>query len=88
VEGADLADWLLVGRKERCTPIPKDALGLIVTPEIAAEEEAAIAQDSSRARDGGRGWLKTNGLNLKWAEALEQERWTHCTRGTINRWFD
>jgi hypothetical protein len=27
-------------------------------------------------------------MNLKRAEALEQERETYCTRGTINRWFD
>jgi hypothetical protein len=62
-----------------------EALGVVLIPEIVAEEEAAIAQDSSRARDWAGGWLSARGLNLKRAEALEQERWTYCTRGAINR---
>jgi hypothetical protein len=36
VEGADRAEWLLMRRKERFTPVLKEALGVKLTPEIAA----------------------------------------------------
>jgi hypothetical protein len=72
-------------RKERLTPILKGALGVMLSPEIAAEEEAAMAGYSSRARDWASGWLRTHGMNVKQAEALEQEGWKYCIRGTINR---
>jgi hypothetical protein len=61
-----------------------EAGGLMLSPDVAEQEEAAIAQEASRARD----WARANAMNLKRAEALEQERWDYCTRGTINRWFD
>jgi hypothetical protein len=70
------------------TPILKEALGIMLSPEMAAEEEAAIARNSTRARDWARGWLRARGMNLKRAEALEQALWYYCTRGTINLWFD
>jgi hypothetical protein len=53
--------------------------------DVEEQEEAAIAQASSRARNWSRGRLQANGMNLNRAEALEQERWHYCT---INRWFD
>jgi stage V sporulation protein SpoVS len=71
--------------KERFRPVLKGALGVMPSPEIAAEEKAAIAQDSSRALGWARGWLRPDGMNMKRAEALEQEGWNCCTRGTINR---
>jgi hypothetical protein len=48
VEGADLAEWLLMRGKESFPPILNEALGIMLTPEIAAEEEGAMAEDSSR----------------------------------------
>jgi hypothetical protein len=88
MEGADLAEWRLMRKKDRITPILKEALGVMLSPEIAEEEGVAIAQDSTRARDWARRRFRAHGMNLKQAEALEQERWIYCTRGTINGWFD
>jgi hypothetical protein len=51
VEDTDWAEWLLMMNRERFTSILMEALGVMLNPEIAAEGEAAIAQDSSRARD-------------------------------------
>jgi hypothetical protein len=73
MERADLVGWLLMRKKERFTPILQEALGVMLTPEIAAEEEATIAQDSSRARDWARGWLRAHGMDPRRAEALEHE---------------
>jgi hypothetical protein len=55
MKDADLAEWLLMRRKERFTPILKDALGVMLSPEISVKETAARAQDSSRGRDWTRG---------------------------------
>jgi hypothetical protein len=42
VEGADLAEWLAADHDEGgSTPIPKEALGVMLSPEIAPEEDAA-----------------------------------------------
>jgi hypothetical protein len=54
VEDTDWAEWLLMMNRERFTSILMEAFGVILSPGIAAEEEAAIAQDSSRARDWAR----------------------------------
>jgi hypothetical protein len=74
--------------KERFAQTRKEPLTGMLSPEIAAEEEASRGEDSGRARDWASGWLRAHGMNLKLAEALEQERRKHCSRGTINRWFD
>ena len=88
MEGQDLAEWLLERKKSRFTPILKEVLGVMLSPEVAEAEDAAISQDTHRARDWARGWLRANGMHLKRADALETERWPYCTRGTISRWFD
>jgi hypothetical protein len=86
---SDLAEWLSTGegRRERFAPILRGALRIMPGPEAGEEEEAAIAQDSLKARHWARGRLRAQGMSLKRVEALEQGRWGHCTRGPINRWF-
>jgi hypothetical protein len=54
MKGADLAEWLLMRKKERIRRFLKEPLGVMLSPEIVGEEEVAIAQDSSRARDWAR----------------------------------
>jgi hypothetical protein len=65
--------------KEPCTPILKVALGVVLSPEIAAEEEAATAQASSRARDYARGWLRADmGGVCARVRIMRRIRYTKC----------
>jgi hypothetical protein len=70
VDSAKLDEWLMTRRKERFTPILKEALAVMLSPEIATEEEASLAEDSSRAGDWASGWLRAHGMCLKRAEGL------------------
>jgi hypothetical protein len=64
------------------------SFGSDVESGIYGKEAASIAEDSSRARRRASGWLRTHRMNIRHSVALKQERWTYCTRGTIDRWFD
>jgi hypothetical protein len=77
VDGAELAEWLLTRREDRFTPLLKEALAMMLSPEIAAEVEASLAEDWSRTRDWAGRWLRAHAMNM--TGDLKQERWNHCT---------
>jgi hypothetical protein len=60
LEGGDLAEWLMEWKKGALRQSSSTAFGVMLLAEQAEQEEAAIAQDSSRACHWARGWLSVH----------------------------